>query len=64
MANIIDFTHKSFLFRLCHTIQFDSANYSKKNSNLIQLNIFEFVEFHTLHNVIGHCAFISFSRIK
>ena len=28
------------------------------------INIFVIVEFHTLHNVIRHCAFISFSRIK
>ena len=58
MANIIDFTHKSFLFRLCHAIQFGT------NSNLTQPNILVIVEFHTLHNVIGHYAFISFSRIK
>ena len=58
MANIIDFTHKSFLFRLCDTIQFGT------NSNLTQLNIFVIVEFHSLHNMIGHCAFISYSRIK
>ena len=58
MADIVDFTHKIFLLRLCHTIQFGT------NSNLTQLNIFVIVEFHTLHSVIGHCAFISFSRIK
>ena len=58
MANIFDFTHKIFLFMLGHTIQFGT------NSNLTQPNIFVSVEFYTLHNVIGHCAFISVSRIK
>ena len=54
MSNVLDFNHKSFLLRLCHTIQFGT------NSNLTQMNIFLSVEFDTLHNVTGPLAFTSF----
>ena len=58
MANVFDFNYKSFLFRLCHTVQFGT------NFNSTQPNIFVSLEFHTLRYVTGPLAFLSFSKIK